>query len=173
MLDNGLIDGVWVKDLRVLPDDRGFLMEMLRDDDEGFEVFGQAYMTGANNGVAKAWHHHEKQNDYFTTVSGNALVVLYDARENSPTHGMVNVFVQEAPESEYTGSEVEPHKKGNFLLKIPIGVVHGFAAIGCKQARIINIPTRHYEYKEPDELRLPWDSKDVPFQWPEYIKGGG
>ena len=40
-----MIDGVMVKQLKVIPDDRGRLMEIMRCDDEHFERFGQVYMT--------------------------------------------------------------------------------------------------------------------------------
>ena len=38
-----MIDGVRVKRLKVIPDERGMLMEMLRDDDEFFQRFGQVF----------------------------------------------------------------------------------------------------------------------------------
>ena len=44
------------KKLTVNVDERGRLMEILRNDDENFECFGQVYMTTAYPGVTKAWH---------------------------------------------------------------------------------------------------------------------
>jgi len=84
-----MIHEVLVKPLKVLSDDRGFLMEMLREDEAIFERFGQVYLTGCRRGVAKAWHYHREQTDYFVCVGGTALVVLYDGREDSPTRGTV------------------------------------------------------------------------------------
>jgi dTDP-4-dehydrorhamnose 3,5-epimerase len=46
-----MIDGVKVKDLKVIPDERGLLMEMLRSDDEVFQKFGQVYVTMVYPGV--------------------------------------------------------------------------------------------------------------------------
>ncbi|MBI4721106.1 MAG: dTDP-4-dehydrorhamnose 3,5-epimerase, partial [Chitinivibrionia bacterium] len=40
-----MIDGVIVKKLKVIPDERGFLMEMMRRDDDFFRQFGQIYLT--------------------------------------------------------------------------------------------------------------------------------
>src|SRR3972149_1479482 len=90
--NKGLIKGVQVKQLRVICDERGKLMEMLRSDDPFFQKFGQVYLTTGYPGVVKAWHYHEKQTDYFVVVKGMAKVVLYDPRESSPTTGMVNEF---------------------------------------------------------------------------------
>jgi hypothetical protein len=76
-----MIEGVKVEDLRVLPDDRGYLMEMFRSDSPDFEKFGQVYMTVVYPGVVKAWHYHKKQIDKFVCVAGMAKVALYDPRE--------------------------------------------------------------------------------------------
>ena len=40
-----MIEGVQVKKLRVIPDERGRLMEILRADDDIFLGFGQVYLT--------------------------------------------------------------------------------------------------------------------------------
>lgn len=159
-----LIHGVKIKNLKAIHDDRGFLMEMLRNDDGIFEKFGQVYMTGVKYGVAKGFHYHKMQTDHFSCVYGTALVVLYDARENSPTKGVVNEFILGAPGSD-KGQEI--------LVKIPIGVFHGFTAYECDEARIVNVPTKEYNYKEPDEYRCAWNSDEVAYKWPDYVKMGG
>ena len=158
-----MIDGVKIKELKVLPDDRGFLMEMLRNDDEIFEKFGQVYMTGVSRGAAKAWHYHKLQTDHFCCVFGRALVVLYDSRPDSSTKGEVQEFIL-----------AEPRTQGqHIILKIPRGVFHGFTAVDCKEARIINLPTKTYNYKEPDEYRVAWNAPEIPYQWPKEITRGG
>ena len=92
-----MIAGVKTKELKVHVDDRGFLMEMLRADDPLFERFGQVYVTCCRPGVAKAWHYHKEQTDHFVCLAGSALVVLYDARDGSPTKGEVEEVILEAP----------------------------------------------------------------------------
>ena len=47
-----MIEGVKVKKLKVIPDERGFLMEMLRDDDEFFQRVGPGLPLG---GLSRAW----------------------------------------------------------------------------------------------------------------------
>ncbi len=159
-----MIHGVQVKSLKVLPDDRGFLMEMLREDEPIFERFGQVYITGCRRGVAKAWHYHRQQTDHFVCVSGTALVVLYDGRQDSPTRGTVQDFTLSSPPAQ------DP---APLLLKIPPLVVHGFTAIHGEEARIINIPTLPYRHADPDEHRYPWNSPEIPYGWPaEVIRGG-
>jgi dTDP-4-dehydrorhamnose 3,5-epimerase len=159
-----MIQGVQTKALKLIPDDRGFLMEMLRADEALFTAFGQVYITGCKRGVAKAWHYHKEQTDHFVCVAGMALVVLCDMREGSPTQRQVSEFILEAP-------PCQQHQP--LLLQIPPGVVHGFTALHCDEARIINIPTLPYRYDNPDEYRYPWDSQAIPYTWPHEVTRGG
>ena len=146
-----LIEGVKVKDLKRIDDDRGWLMEMLRSDDPLFIRFGQVYITTAKAGQVKAWHYHKKQTDSFVCVKGVALVALYDSRENSSTFGVVNYFEL----------SVEKPK----LIQIPNFVYHGYKAVGNEEASVINCPTELYNYKEPDEFRIDPFKNDIPFDW--------
>ncbi len=146
-----LIRDVCVKNLKVIPDERGRLMEMLRADDELFRKFGQIYLTTAYPGVVKAWHYHKKQWDHFVCVRGMMKVVLFDSREESPTRGEVNEF--------FLGD----HRP--MLLQIPPLVYHGFKCISDYEAIIINTPTELYNYKEPDEFRLDPHKNEIPYNW--------
>lgn len=157
------IKGVKIKKLKLLPDDRGFLMEMLRDDDAVFKRFGQVYITGAKKGIAKAWHYHKKQVDNFVCVEGKALVPLVDFRKNSPTFKASQEFILEAP----------PQAKEPILLQIPTFVLHGFTPYKCDFTKIINIPTLHYVFDKPDEYRYPWNSREIPYKWSKAIRTGG
>jgi len=85
-----MIDGVKIKKLLVNCDERGYLFEILRNDDEIFGNFGQAYLTSAYPGVVKAWHMHEKQTDTMCVIAGRAKLVIYDAREDSGTYGEID-----------------------------------------------------------------------------------
>ncbi len=146
-----MIHGVKIKKLKVIPDERGRLMEILRCDDDIFEKFGQVYMTTAKPGVVKAWHYHKKQNDNFACVHGKIRLALYDARKTSPTRGETN---------EFTLSLEEP-----ILVRIPKLVYHGFKCISDCEAVVINTPTRQYDHKKPDEYRVAADDKDIGYDW--------
>lgn len=146
-----MIDGVIVKTLKVIPDERGWLMEMLRADDHFFQGFGQVYLTAVYPGVVKGWHYHHLQTDHFVCVRGMAKVVLYDRRDGSPTRGEVNEF--------FLGD------RRQILLVIPPGVLHGMKGIGEETALIVNIPTHTYRYDDPDEHRVDPHSQEVPYDW--------
>ncbi|HOV79028.1 MAG TPA: dTDP-4-dehydrorhamnose 3,5-epimerase family protein [Bacillota bacterium] len=146
-----LIKDVVVKQLKIIPDDRGYLMEIMRKDWPEFMQFAQSYMTACYPGIYKAWHYHKRQYDHFVCVSGMAKVVLYDTREDSLTKGKINVF--------HMGH------LNSILLRIPPYVYHGFTAEGGQPAIIINFPTELYNYKEPDEYRLPYNDPSIPYNW--------
>ncbi len=146
-----MIDGVTIKPLRVMPDERGRLMEIFRNDEDEFEAFGQCYMTTAYPGVTKAWHFHEGQTDNFTCVKGMIKLVLYDSREDSPTRGEVNeIFLGE-------------HRP--VRVRIPNLVYHGFKCVSAEEAIVINLPNKVYDYQHPDEIRAPAHGGEIPYDW--------
>lgn len=126
-------------------------MEILRADDELFIKFGQVYLTTIYPGVVKGWHYHKKQVDTFAIVDGMVKVVLYDARENSPTYKEINEF--------FLG-EHNP-----IVLQVPIFVYHGFKCVSLKEALVINCPTEPYNYESPDEYRIDPYTKEIPYNW--------
>jgi dTDP-4-dehydrorhamnose 3,5-epimerase len=65
-----MIEGIKIKRLKVIPDERGRLMEILRRDDELFQEFGQVYLTTTYPGVVKAWHLHARQTDNIACLQG-------------------------------------------------------------------------------------------------------
>ena len=151
-----MIGGVRVKELKVLPDERGRLMEILRSDDDLFIKFGQLYMTTALPGVVKGWHYHKRQIDNFAVLQGMIKLVLYDNRKDSKTHGEVNEF--------FLGVH------NPTLVQIPNLVYHGFKGVSTEEAIVLNCPTEVYNYKEPDEFRVDPFSKEIPYDWALQMK---
>ena len=148
---DNLIQGVQIKELRRISDDRGYLMEMLRSDWPEFETFAQSYITACYPGIIKAWHYHKVQWDHCVCVQGVARVALYDPRENSSSKGSVNEFRIDASHP--------------VLIKIPPFVYHGFTAEGDQATLIVNFPTELYNYENPDEFRVPYDDPSIPYDW--------
>jgi dTDP-4-dehydrorhamnose 3,5-epimerase len=146
-----MIEGVKVKELKPIYDDRGHLMEILRVDDEMFDKFGQAYITTAKPGIVKAWHYHKLQDDHFCCVFGKMRLALYDAREDSPTRGEI--------------MEWELSLDNPKLVKIPAGVYHGFKGISEAEAIVVNVPTNTYDCNNPDEYRLDPFDNDIDYDW--------
>lgn len=146
-----MIDGVQIKELKPIADERGMLMEMLRSDEPLFRKFGQVYMTTAFPGVVKGWHYHKVQWDHFVCVHGTVKLVLYDDRKGSKTRGEVNEF--------FIGL------RNPKLVTIPPLVLHGFKGVGEHESILVNVPTEPYDHKEPDEFRRPWNDPKIPYDW--------
>ena len=146
-----LIEGVVVKNLIPILDERGYLQECFRSDWEIFEKFGQAYITTAFPNVVKAWHYHKIQSDNIIVLSGMAKIALYDARESSPTYKTANEF--------YMGIH------NPLLLHVPPYVYHGFENITDSEILILNIPDEVYNYENPDEHRVDPFNNDIPVKW--------
>ena len=139
------------KQLKQVADERGWLIEIMRSDWEQFQKFGQTYVTAAYPHVVKAWHMHKKQTDNIACIKGIIKLVLYDGREKSKTKGEINEFII--------------GEKNLLVVAVPPEVWHGFKTVSEDYALMLNVPTELYNYKEPDEHRLPPDTTEIPYDW--------
>jgi len=155
-----IIKGVKIKKLAVhqdIPDRKdskekpGFLMEVLRDDEGLLKKFGQTTFTVAYQDAIKAFHYHKKQDDLWFVATGQAMVVLYDLRENSSTKGEAQVV--------YAGQD--DYK----LIVIPAGVAHGYKVISKEPVLLFYHTTESYNVNDPDEERLSFDDPKIGFDW--------
>lgn len=146
-----MIEGVKVKKLKIIPDERGRLMEILRRDDDIFEKFGQVYMTTAFKGVVKAWHYHKIQTDNFTCIAGKMKLALYDSRAESSTYGKIDEFIISLDSP--------------MLVQIPPMIYHGFKSVGEGEAVVVNTVTEPYSPEKPDEFRIDPYANDIDYDW--------
>jgi dTDP-4-dehydrorhamnose 3,5-epimerase len=145
------IEGVQIKLLKVIADERGWLMELLRSDDEGlFTRFGQAYVSATYPGVVKAWHYHTRQTDNFACIAGMIKLVLIDTRDGSPTRDSINEF--------FLG------ERNPVLVQVPKLVYHGWKCISVEPSLVINIPDEPYDRADPDERRIA-PHGTLPYDW--------
>lgn len=144
------IHDVKTKALRLIPDERGYLMEMIRADDELFTAFGQVYVSATYPGAVKAWHYHRVQVDHFVCVAGMVKLVLVDTRDDSPTQGAINEF--------FLGAQ------NPTLVQVPNLVYHGWKCISTEMSLVVNVPTVPYRYADPDEYRLA-PHGTLPYDW--------
>ena len=146
-----LIEGIIIKNLNPILDERGYLQECFRSDWPMFKNFGQAYITTAFPNVVKAWHMHKIQVDNMVCICGNGKLVLQDNRKESSTYKKLN--------------EIFFGEKNPLLITIPPFIWHGFKAIGQKKIIVLNCPTELFNYDNPDEYRLPYDTTEIDYNW--------
>lgn len=145
-----MIQGVEIKELTIHTDERGFFREVLRGSDPIFpEGFGQWSHTMSYQGVAKAWHVHQRQVDWWYVAVGVIKAALYDTRPDSSTYGETQELLM---------GEGQPA----VVLKIPPGVAHGY--------RVLNGPAHVFyivsnEYDGTDEGRIPYDDPEIGYDW--------
>ena len=146
------IDGVIVREVLHVPRDHGVITEMYRPewDPTGMPVV-HIYQSRLFAGAIGAWSCHAKSIDRLFVNQGLLKLVLYDGREESPTHGRV---------MEMHAGDVRPA-----FVVIPTGVWHGLQNVGATDALMVNFPSRAYDYDDPDHYRLPYDSPEIPFAW--------
>lgn len=144
-----MIDGIFIKALRQIPDERGKIMHMLRADDPHFEKFGEIYFSVVNPGVVKGWHIHQEMTLNYAVVSGRIKLALYDPREGSPTRGEVQEI--------FLGDD-------NYaLVRIPPGIYNGFKGLGDRPAIVANCATLPHD---PEEIgRLDPFENEIPYDW--------
>ena len=145
-----MIHGVEIKELMTYPDERGFFREIIRVTDPFFkEGFAQLSHSMMYPGVAKAWHVHKTQIDWWYVVSGNLKLAMYDLREDSPTRGeLQEVFM----------GDNYPAK----VVKIPAGVAHGCKVLSGV-THLIYVTSRTYDPAE--EGRIPHDDPTIGYDW--------
>jgi dTDP-4-dehydrorhamnose 3,5-epimerase len=145
-----MIEGVESKSLVTHSDERGFFREIVRDSEgivrEGWAQVSHSLMF---TGVAKAWHVHPTQVDWWYVVAGDLKVVLYDLRDSSATKGELQEF--------FLGDHYPAQ-----LLKIPAGVAHGCKAISGP-VHLVYLTSTVYERKE--EGRIPHDDPAIGYDW--------
>jgi len=111
-------------------------------DDRGrsiFDVFpdlpGQINVSVIEPGAVKAFHRHQKQEDWVTCLKGALKLVLYDNVNGLNIHVL---------------SEYKPA-----MIRIPVNTWHGYQALGGEPGTILYYCTQKFDGK--DEERCDWD----------------
>ena len=144
------MEGVVLRELSQFHDQRGWLVEIFREDETDFSP-AMSYVSMTKPGIARGPHEHRDQSDYFCFL-GHFRLYLWDNREGSGTYGEKLVFdTQGRPWT----AVVPPH------------VVHAYKNIGSEDGIVINLPDRLFKGKgktsEVDEVRYENDPES-PFR---------
>lgn len=146
------IDGLLVRELCTLPDERGELCELYRT------AWGlhaatveHAYLSTVRPGVVKGWVMHRSQDDRIAVLFGALRWVWYDARPESPTSGSV--------------IELTITERNRALVVTPANVWHAVENVGESDAAFVNFPSVPYNHADPDKYRLPLENDRIPFSF--------
>lgn len=145
-LKNYTLEGVKTYELNILPDERGFFLEALRTD--WIDFLGNTSILQANisfsyPNIIRAWHKHLRgQIDHFLVLKGAMKICAYDE-----TTGQL--------------AEVITTEKKPTLVRIPGKYLHGTKTISNEPSLLVYFVNRLYDYKDPDEIRVPWDDQTI------------
>lgn len=145
-----MIDGVLIKLLKKIPDDRGTIMKMQEASDIEFKGFGEIYFSTVYPGVVKGWHLHKNAILNYAVIKGMIKLVLFDDRENSPTNGEI----QEIYLGDYNYC----------LVQIPENVWNGFTCVGNSEAIVADLIT--VIHKDDEMIRIdPHENDIIKYDW--------
>lgn len=143
------IEGVEIFPLKIIRDERGAVMHILRSDQSHCTQFGELYCSLVNPGVVKGWKRHKEITQSMSVPEGMMKLVIYDDRSDSPTKG--NVKIIEFGIDNYT------------LVRLPPMVWYSFKAISLGHAIIVNYVSQPHDPSESEILPLGTDK--IPFKW--------
>ena len=144
------IQDLKVTPLRIIEDDRGSVMHMLRLDDPHFEKFGEIYFSNTRPNTIKAWKRHKRMTLNIAVPIGRVRLVAYDDRAESKSYKNVDAFIL-GPDDQYA------------LITIPPLIWFGFQNIGSTDALLANCATIAHETNEAEQRGL--DDAPLEFDW--------
>ena len=141
------IDGVRIKLLREIIGDQGSVIHGLREDDEEYAGFGEAYFSTVEQSKIKGWKKHKIMKLNLIVVDGEITFVLYDDRSNSPTYG-------EFFEARLSSSKPE-------RLSVPPRVWMAFKGESKNINKVLNLASITHDPAEQeninlDQINYPW-----------------
>ena len=143
------IKDVTINKLKIIKDERGKVMHMMRNDSKVFRSFGEIYFSTIYKDVIKAWHLHKEATLNYVCVSGKVKLVLYDGRVDSDSRGIYEeIFL--APEN-------------YFLVTIPPNIWNGFKGLAnCESiiANCLDLP-----HNEKEMVRLDINDEMFNYKW--------
>ena len=152
-----LIDGVQLREIKNVVTANGITTELYRPE---WGISGgvagavqQVIHVALRGGAISAWHQHRHRWDFLIVVAGHLRVVLHDPREESPTRGQVDVL------------HLSPARPT--LVAVPPWIWHGVQNLSADTSCFVNMFDRTYDYDDPDEWRLPPDTRDIPYRFSE------
>ena len=156
------LEGIRAYGLKKLPDERGFLAEVLRQDWGELlhdEWIVQANLSISYPGIIRAWHRHIRgQVDYLVVLQGVLKIAAYDDRADSPTQGGIVEIVASAGRLQ--------------AVRIPGYYWHGTKTLGYEPSICLYFFNKLYDYANPDEERRSWNDTAIidprtnePYDW--------
>ena len=145
-----MIEGVQITSRRIIPDDRGKIMHIMKSSDVQFKTFGEVYCSTVYPGIVKGWHMHKKMTLNYVVLKGNIKFVLYDGRPDSSTYQKIQEII--IGENNYV------------MVTVPPFVWNGFKGIGLEEALVINFTDIPHDAEEIVRMD-PHQNEMINYNW--------
>tara|TARA_B110000977_G_scaffold169100_1_gene218762 strand:- start:3864 stop:4307 length:444 start_codon:yes stop_codon:yes gene_type:complete len=143
------IEGIKITPLKIISDNRGSVMHMLRSDSDVFQKFGEIYFSTIFKDSIKAWHLHKEATLNYACIFGKVKLVLFDDRTESTTYGLYQ--------------ELYLSLDSYSLITIPPNIWNGFKGLNDNHSIIANCLTLPHNEKEM--VRLDLNDPKFKYNW--------
>ena len=145
------LEGVVIQPLKIIADELGAVLHMLRNDDHLFEKFGEIYFSEINPGAVKAWKRNKRQTQNLAVPVGEIDLVIYDDRKESTTRGSLFNCTLGRPDH-------------YCLIRIPSMLWYGFRGLGNTPSLLANCSNQPHDPSEIEKIHP--ESDLIPYNWP-------
>ncbi len=127
---------------RIINVDGGNVRHVIKNSDNNFKGFGEAYFSDINPGSIKAWKCHSKMNMNLVVPVGRVKFVFYDDSSSS-------FLEREIGDQNYS------------IISVPPGIWFGFMGLGSSRSVILNIADIIHDPSEVTRL----DKNKIEYNW--------
>ena len=146
----GKIGGVQITPLKQICVDGGDVYHAMKQNDAGYEGFGEAYFSFVHSNAVKAWKQHTSMTLNLVVPVGVVRIVMVDERIDSPTCGQFQE-VTLSPEN-YQRITVPP------MLWVGFQGLADIKSMMLNMANIVHNP-KESNNKDIEEIQFDWTNK--------------
>ena len=137
----GSIEGVFLTPLKIIDVPNGNVLHALKQHENSFQGFGEAYFSTVKQGVAKGWKKHTRMVLNLIVPVGAIKFIIFDGRPESATYNrFMEVII--SPDGNYQRLTVSP------------GLWMAFQGISEGLNMLLNIASIPHDPSEAENLPL-------------------
>ena len=149
-----MIDGVIFTPLPIINTVGGDVLHGMKESDEGFHRFGEAYFSTIKSGAIKGWKLHQEMVLNLVVPEGSVGFVIFDDRADSETEGKL--------------SEILLSRNNYGRLTVPAKLWVGFQGLDENDSLLLNIASIPHdpdevEHRALDEIDYDWNHVNVEY----------
>lgn len=141
------IQGLYLNSLKIIKTDGGEVLQAIKNNEESFVEFGEAYFSTINYKIVKGWKRHNKMTLNLIVPIGSIKFVIFDNRESQNENGIY--------------FDVILSRKNYMRLTIPPHVWFAFQGQDRSSNTLLNIASIKHDNSEVDQKEI----DEIPYDW--------